>query len=391
MTDTDTADVASIDPAIAPERERIPRLRAPTHRTSAAGLIVLGTVAVAAGATIGFSYLTTTGLSIKAIGGLLAFACGAAAIVVGGTALLRATHGWRRWLAIPVALVACYVVVLPVTVAVYATNVPRPSLGSTTPADRGVRFEDATLRTSDGVELSGWYIPSTNGAAVALLHGASSTRSNVLSQAVVLAGHGYGVLLYDARGHGRSGGRAMEFGWYGDRDVIAAVTYLARRDDVDPDRVGVMGMSMGGEQAIGAMAADPRIAAAVAEGATNRVFADKAWLVDEYGARARLQRAVDWVTYGLTDLLTPASPPISLRQAVATAAPRPVLLITAGEVADEQHAGESVRAASPSSVELWMVPGADHTGGLATDPVQWEQRVIDFLDEHLTPPGAAVR
>ena len=47
-------------------------------------------------------------------------------------------------------------------------------------------------------------------------------RSAVLDQAAVLARHGYGVLLYDARGMGRSGGRAMNFGWYGDRDLAAA-------------------------------------------------------------------------------------------------------------------------------------------------------------------------
>jgi len=91
------------------------------------------------------------------------------------------------------------------------------------------------------VTLSGWYVPSRNRAAVVLLHGASSTRSNVLDHALVLAGRGYGVLLYDARGHGRSGGRAMELGWYGDRDIAAAVDYLEKRNDVDPPRIAALG------------------------------------------------------------------------------------------------------------------------------------------------------
>jgi dienelactone hydrolase len=106
------------------------------------------------------------------------------------------------------------------------------------------------------VELSGWYVQSSNRAAVVLLHGASSTRSNVLAQAEVLARRGNGVLLFDARGHGRSGGRAMEFGWNGELDTSAAVDYLAGRPDVDPTRVGAVGMSMGGEQVIGAMGLD---------------------------------------------------------------------------------------------------------------------------------------
>ena len=40
-------------------------------------------------------------------------------------------------------------------------------------------------------------------------------------------------------------------------DVTAAVTYLQHQPDVDANRIGVLGLSMGGEQAIGAAAADP--------------------------------------------------------------------------------------------------------------------------------------
>jgi dienelactone hydrolase len=175
----------------------------------------------------------------------------------------------------------------------------------------------------------------------------------------------------------------MEFGWYGDQDIAAAIDYVATRADVDPDRIGAVGMSMGGEQVIGAMGGDTRIAAAVAEGATNRVFDDKAWIVDEFGLRGRLQRGVDWLTYNLTDRLTEAVPPISLREAVGAAAPRPVLLIAAGRVSAEHSAAEFVQSAAPASVEVWVVNGANHTGGLRTAPSEWEQRVTDFLDAAL--------
>ena len=86
-----------------------------------------------------------------------------------------------------------------------------------------------------------------------MLHGAGSTRSAVLGHAVVLARHGYSVLLFDARGHGRSAGRAMDFGWYGDEDVGGAVTFLAAQPGIST--IAAVGMSMGGEEAIGAAAA----------------------------------------------------------------------------------------------------------------------------------------
>lgn len=345
--------------------------------------IVVGLAAGPIGITIGWSYLTTTGLSRRAVGGLLAGAGGLALLVVGVLTLLGGAPRWAKVLAVPAFVVVAYVAVLPLVIAVYATNVPRPEVGTATPADRGLEYVDASFVTSDGVTLSGWYVPSRNGAAVALLHGSSSTRSSVLDQAVVLARHGYGVLLFDARGHGRSGGQAMDFGWYGDEDLGAAVSYLASRSDVDPARIGAVGMSMGGEEAVGAMAGDSRLRAVVGEGVTNRVAADKGWLSGAYGVRGWLTEQADRATYALADVLTDADPPGSLRDAVRAAAPRPVLLIAAGEVADEAKADASIQSASPDTVEVWIVPGSGHTGGLHTQPAEWESRVTSFLDTAL--------
>ena len=68
----------------------------------------------------------------------------------------------------------------------------------------------------------------------------------------------------------------MDFGWYGDRDIGAAVSYLLTRPDVDASRIAAVGLSMGGEEAVGAAGGDPRVRAVVGEGVTNRAYADKA-------------------------------------------------------------------------------------------------------------------
>jgi len=198
----------------------------------------------------------------------------------------------------------------------------------------------------------------------------------------VLADGGYGVLLYNARGHGRSGGQAIALGWYGDLD-LAAVDLLASRSDVDPDRIGALGLSMGGEQALGAAAADPRLGAVVAEGATGRQRGDRAWLPTH--VLGRLQRGIDLVSHTATDLLTDAAPATVLRGAVREAAPRPVLLIAGGAAAagSEIDAAAWIRSGSESSVDVWVVQGAGHTAGLATDPEQWRERVLSHLDRAL--------
>src|SRR5204862_7062788 len=46
-------------------------------------------------------------------------------------------------------------------------------------------------------------------------------------------------------------------------DVVRLIAYLETRDDVDPKRVGVIGISKGGMETYLAAAADTRIAAAV--------------------------------------------------------------------------------------------------------------------------------
>ena len=344
-----------------------------------------GLVGVAVGLGIGPAHLAKGGSVLLTVAGLLCLGAGLLLLVAGTVVLVRSVHGWRRPLVALATFVVAFLLVFPTSPAVYATNVPRPGLGSATPADAGLAFREVHFRTPDGVRLSGWYIPSRAGAAVVLLHGAGSTRSAVLAQAVVLARHGYGVLLFDARGHGRSAGRAMDFGWYGDQDIAGAISYLTRQPDVERSRIGAVGLSMGGEEAIGAAATDKRIRAVVAEGATGRDAADLAWLPDTYGVRGSVTEAWEGLlTYGVADLLTSARPPISLHDAVARAAPVSVLLIAAGDVAEEPSAARYIRSASPRTVQVWQVPHTGHTRGLATHPRAWETHVVGFLDRALS-------
>ena len=87
------------------------------------------------------------------------------------------------------------------------------------PDQLGVPHEDVNFATRDGLELEGWYVPSRNGAAVIAFPG----RNGPQAQARMLARHGYGVLLFDRRGEGRSEGEPNSWGWGGERDIKAAI------------------------------------------------------------------------------------------------------------------------------------------------------------------------
>jgi uncharacterized protein len=344
--------------------------------------LVVGLIGLPVGIGVGVMHVTKAGLSVPAAAGLVVLVCSLVLVVFGSVELLRRLPKWWRLVSVPVALVLLQFYLLPVAPAVYATNLPPTEVGDATPADRGLAYEQVNFTTSDGVRLSGWYVPSANGAAVALLHGSGSTRSAVLDHAEVLAGNGYGVLLYDDRGHGRSDGDGMDFGWWGDLDLGAAVSYLQTRSDVLADRIGVVGMSMGGEQAVNAAATDDRILAVVGEGVEPRVPADTAL---SPGPLGWVEQTVNRIVVSSAALLTDAPMPMPLRDAITAIAPRPVLLIAgSGEV----EAIRDVTAGAPGTVEVWELPDTPHTQGLADEPDQWEARVVAFLDQALAPPGS---
>jgi dienelactone hydrolase len=303
---------------------------------------------------------------------------GAGLLAIVATLLVRVTRGWTRLILIPWTVVVL-VGVYSLSIALAAVYPPHPVSNDAPPAG-AIRID---MRADDGVHLSGWYLPSRNRAAVVLRHGAGSTAADVMAHAQVLSDAGYGVLVTDARGHGASSGQGMDLGWYGDADIRAAVDALTARPDVDPRRIGIVGLSMGGEEAIGAAGVDRRIRAVVAEGATGRTAGDKAWLADEYGVLGVVQGMLDAVTYGLIDVLTAAGPPPTLEASLRRSQTTPVLLVAAGDSTDERSVASRLATVDPTRVQVWVVLDAGHVQGLNTAPSDWRDRVVGFLDASL--------
>jgi pimeloyl-ACP methyl ester carboxylesterase len=346
------------------------------------GTLLAGLAGLAIGIGVGLRWVIADIVNWKTILALVALVAGLILTVLGVRRLTQGLRPVPRFLAGAALAILSIVLVWTSTPALIATNVP-PSPASTAPIELGATGRGVQFTTDDGVLLWAWYVPPTDGKVVIVRHGAGSTASSVQPQAQVLVDHGYGVLLTDARGHGQSEGTAMDFGWHGDADTSAALDFLSEQPEVDEDLIAVVGMSMGGEEAIGAAGADQRVSAVVAEGATARTDSDKVWLIDAYGWRGRVQVGLEWLQYGLTELLSGTPRPTSLAEAAAAASPRPILMITGGAVPDEAGAAAHVATAT-DNVSVWAVPGAGHTQGLATSPEEWEQVVIDFLDRALT-------
>jgi dienelactone hydrolase len=133
----------------------------------------------------------------------------------------------------------------------------------------GIPHLEVGIDTADGRELSGWYVPSTNGAAVLLSHGSGGSRERVAAHVRMLARHGYGVLALDNPGNGESEGHSNGLGDNAQPGVDAAIRWLSRRPDVDPQRIAGFGTSLGGEVLLEAAARQPRLRAVVSDGAAR--------------------------------------------------------------------------------------------------------------------------
>lgn len=346
-----------------------------------AGAVIAGgaTIAgcLAASAALGIALPRAAGAGAAALSALVGVVSAILLLGVAAWLLIRATRRWGRLVLLPwIAIVLVAVYALSIA---FAAVYPRHPQAGEVPSGA----VPVSMTASDGVELAGWYLPTQNGAAVVLRHGAGSRTADAVLQARALHDEGYGVLATDARGHGASGGQGMDLGWYGEVDTRAAVDFLGSRADVDPERIAVVGLSMGGEEAIGAAGVDERICAVVAEGATGRTAADKAWLVEEYGVAGAVQSALDVVTYGVIDMLTPAVPPATLAASIDAAPDTSFLLIAAGEVRDEQLVAERLEQIAPGRVSVWVAEGAHHSQAIRSAPEQWRSRVGGFLASSL--------
>jgi hypothetical protein len=355
-----------------------PRLRAGAQATLA---LLLGLLALTYGGLAAAELQMQGELSAGDVTGLLCLPAGLAALAVGARVLWRTrrrdgsrARRYARRAAIGIAsLLTAFMLVLPVVYGIGITNKPRAAVDD---ADLGRPYEDVTLRTSDGLDLAGWYVPSRNGAAVIAFPG----RRGPVPHARMLARHGYGVLLLDMRGNGESEGDANAFGWGSTRDLDAAVDYLRRRPDVEPGRIGGIGLSVGGELLLESAARGPGLDAVVAEGAGFRTMHEYL-LQDGLGARVGVPQMA--MLLGTVRVLAHETPPEPLDELVGRIAPRPIFLIEAGH----GQGGESLnglyheRAGEPK--QHWLIPEAHHTGGLATRPAEYERRVVGFFDDAL--------
>jgi fermentation-respiration switch protein FrsA (DUF1100 family) len=132
-----------------------------------------------------------------------------------------------------------------------------------TPTDVGLRFEAVRFRSQDGTPLTGWFIPATGYAnphdakgTVVHFHGNAQNMTAHWQYVAWLPRRGYNVFVFDYRGYGASQGEPEVKGVF--EDSRSALDYVRTRKDVNPERLLVLGQSLGGANAIAAVGSGNR-------------------------------------------------------------------------------------------------------------------------------------
>jgi len=260
------------------------------------------------------------------------------------------------------------------------------------PARLDLNYEDISFPAAvDGLMLKGWYIRADNSnRCIIMVHGKEQHRADpnigTLEIAKGLIECGYNVLMFDLRGHGQSEDSRMSGGYFERRDVRGAINFV-RGLGIDPERIGIIGFSMGAVASLLAAADDKTLPAII----VDSCYAEMKDLIDRLIAKHRylpeylvpIVMSITKKVYGIDFLAV--QPLMAMRNIY----PRPVYFIH-GEFDNSvpvEHALRLYHSSGNPRSSLWIVPEAEHVQAYKTRPDEYINRVVTFFNQNLKITG----
>jgi len=251
------------------------------------------------------------------------------------------------------------------------------------PSDYGIPYEEVSVTTADGFTLAGWFVPSQTGAVVITQHGLGGNRTNMLYDAELLHRHGYGVMLSSFRAHDVNEGELVTYGKYEVRDLEAWYQYLLTRSDIDHNKIGILGESMGGMVTILYAAQNPNMKAVALHSAAPDLDAVASAGIKHYFGLPPFP-FVPLILWWGEQMAGFDTSEVNALQVIGKISPRPVFIMMGGQ---DDHlppeSGQWLYDAANEPKELWFVPEAWHHGIPEVAPEEYEQRLTEFFDQYL--------
>jgi len=240
-------------------------------------------------------------------------------------------------------------------------------------------------------QVYAFYLPGrANAPALINVHGYKGTRHNEgeLDRANALRALGYNVLSIDLSDNGGDtvGNGRISMGYSERWDVLGAYDYLLTRG-FTPDRVGLVGISMGASTNILAAAAEPRIRA---------VWADSGY------ARADVVLTEQAAQNGLPSIIVPGgllagalisgdriweASPIDAARTLAGHRQAVYLIQCREDQTVYFHHGVDMASAFKAAgvdVSFWLAEGCEHVGASAAYHDEYFRRLDTFFKQYLT-------
>jgi len=113
------------------------------------------------------------------------------------------------------------------------------------PMSIGLLYEELFLDTPDKLRINAWFVPSEKARGTILFcHGNGGNISHRLETIKIYNSLGFDFFIFDYRGYGKSSGNISEKGLYIDSET--AWRYLVENRKIPPDKIIIIGRSLGG-------------------------------------------------------------------------------------------------------------------------------------------------
>lgn len=262
------------------------------------------------------------------------------------------------------------------------------SMGGKLDLDLEVQPEYVKFTGRDGKAIGGWFVPAPPGTpepwpCVLLIYGYGGFKEQMAGYARSIYEGGFATFMFDMSGSGLLKGQPVTFGFRERYNALDAANYLRTRPDVDPERLGVLGVSMGAATALLAAEADPGIKAIVSDSSYADLFGMVKPGIGAFVGPRAVMVAPLIVRYA------------ELMVGMRSAAVRPDLAAeTLGDRALFVIHGDSDPLTDPNSAqrlyeaasgpkELWIVPDCGHAYAPVVAPDEYKRRVNEFFQKYL--------